>query len=286
VKVYPSLEARKKFGLADADTPPIYAALYKYQGKTILLVRQATYAPSDYSYDKYLNAYKALMSEYELLADVLVLDQTHNPGGSYCAEFYNLFAKSGDVQGVEALHADRKWVNDLYINYQKELSPNGNPWDLKSILSWGSLVEKAYDQGQFLSEPVPLFEGHVYATIGNYTWKKPMLVLIDELAGSCGDMFPMLVKANKRAVLFGQNTMGLGGNVEEVGRLNNSRVIVRMTRGLFFPYRPDGNYVLADYIENHGVAPDIEYAHTVEDFRNGFVQYVKAFSEKAIEQIK
>ena len=112
-----------------------------------------------------------------------------------------------------------------------------------------------------------------------------MLVLIDELAGSCGDMFPMLVKANKRAKLFGQNTMGLGGNVEEVGQLNNSRITIAMTRGLFFPFRADAKYVPADLVENNGVAPDYEYAHTLKDFHGGYVDYVKAFSDKAIEQI-
>ncbi|MBC7740570.1 MAG: PDZ domain-containing protein [Bdellovibrionaceae bacterium] len=286
IKVYPSDAARLKFGLAEKETPPIYAALYKFSGKTILLVRQATYHPEDFKPALYMKAYMALISEYQDLADVLVLDQTHNPGGSYCAEFYNLFANEGDVQSVEDVRADRKWINDLYVNWPAEEGPTGNPWELKLIQSWGRIVEKAYDEGRFLSEPFPLFVGTNYATRKEANWKKPMLVLIDELAGSCGDMFPMLVKANKRAQLFGQNTMGLGGNVEQVGQLNNSRIQVKLTRGLFHPYRADGAYVPSDLIENNGVAPDIEYAHTVKDFRAGYVDYVKAFSEKAVEQIK
>lgn len=50
VKVYPSSDYRKKYGLAETETPPIYAALYKYNQKTILLVRSATYSPSAYLY--------------------------------------------------------------------------------------------------------------------------------------------------------------------------------------------------------------------------------------------
>ncbi len=286
VKVYPSATSRKNFGLADTEIPPIYAALYKYQGKTVLLVRQATYSPSDFKTSAYMKAYKALLKEYETLADVLVLDQTHNPGGSYCADFYNIFANDGDVQSVESVRADRKWINDLYINWQAPADDKSSTWDNKTLLGWGALVEKAYDHGQFLSEPFALFGGSNYVTPQNYTWKKPMLVLIDELAGSCGDMFPMLVKANKRAKLFGQNTMGLGGNVEQVGQLNNSRIKISITRGLFFPYRANGAYVPSDLVENNGVAPDIEYAHTVEDFRSGYLNYVKTFSQKAIEQIE
>lgn len=284
IKVYPSDAALKKFGLTPDQKPAIYAAIYKYGGKTVLLVRQNTYSPEDFKGSVYMKAYQALMSEYENLADVLVLDQTHNPGGSYCANFYDLFAKEGDVQSVEKVRADRKWINDLEVNWPTQ-AVDGNPWDIKTVMAWGAIVEKAYDNGDFMTESFPLFGGSAYSSPRQFTWTKPMLVLIDELAGSCGDMFPMLVKANKRAKLFGQNTMGLGGNVEEVGQLNNSRITIAMTRGLFHPYRPDGKYVPADLVENNGVAPDIEYSHTVKDVRAGYVDYVKAFSDKALEQI-
>jgi hypothetical protein len=283
VKVYPSDATRKKYGLADTDKPPIFAALYKYGGKTILLVRQATYAPSDFKTDVYLKAYMALFDDYQDIADVLVLDQTHNPGGSYCAEFYDLFARQGDTQGAELLHADRKWINDLKVNdFASAPASSTVGFDAKTEESWGLLVEKAYDQGAALSDPIPLFSGSFFSQKRDMTWDKPMLVLIDELAGSCGDMFPMLVKANKRAKLFGQTTMGLGGNVEEVGILTNSRIHLRLTRGMFFPYHE--NTPPSDFVENNGVAPDYEYSLTLDGVRGGFVDYVKAFSDKAIEQ--
>ena len=286
VKVYPSDSARKKFGLKDDEKPEIYAALYRYDKKMVLLVRQASYSQSDFSNEVYLKAYMALFNEYQEIADVLVLDQTHNPGGSYCAEFYNLFAREGDVQGVQDLHADRKWINDLKVRWAKQGDKAFGGFDTKLLETWGNLVEKAYDAGRDLSEPVPLFTGSFYTVKQKSTWTKPMLVLIDELAGSCGDMFPMLVKANKRAVLFGQNTMGLGGNVEEVGVLPNSRIRVSMTRGMFYPYHPDRGPLESEFIENNGIAPDVEYNHSVVDVRNGFVGYIDAFSQKAVELVQ
>jgi hypothetical protein len=276
----------KAMGLKGDETPGIYAALYKYAGKTVFLLRSSTYYPQDYSSSVYMKYYKALIADFQDLSDVMVLDQMHNPGGSFCADFYNLFAKENDVQCVEQVRADRKWINDLYINWPKEEGPNSNPWDIKLLQTWGAIVEKHYDQGDFLTEPFALFAGSNYVILKEVTWTKPMIVLIDELAGSCGDMFPMLVKANKRALMIGRKTMGLGGNVEEVGQLNHSRIHVSMTRGLFFPFREDGKYLAADFVENNGVDPDIEYAHTVEDFRNGFTAYVKMFSEKAVDLVK
>ncbi len=284
-QVYPTDETRKKFGLEDKEKPAIYASLYKFQGKTILLVRSATYHPEDFKPAVYMKAYQALLSDFNDLADVLVIDQTHNPGGSYCADFYNIFAKDDDVQGVQRMRSDRKWINDLQINWPNEEQVD-DPYGATVERAWSLIVEKSYDQGDFLSAPIPLFTGSVKAEKKKFNWTKPMLVLIDELAGSCGDIFPMLVKANHRATLFGQTTMGLGGNVEEVVQLQNSRVHVRMTRGLFFPYKNDVKEEDKDYVENNGVSPDVSYAHTVEDFRGGFVNYVKLFSEKALEQIK
>jgi C-terminal processing protease CtpA/Prc len=112
-----------------------------------------------------------------------------------------------------------------------------------------------------------------------------MLVLIDELAGSCGDAFPMLIKSNRIAKLFGKRTMGLGGNVEPF-TLQNSRTTVALTRGLFTSHKESEAYTDQDWIENNGVVPDISYEHTVEDTRKGFVEYVKTFSNEAINQIK
>jgi C-terminal processing protease CtpA/Prc len=287
VKVYPSDAYRKAYDLKDHEKPPIYAALYKYQGKTVLLVREAAYYQEDFKPEVYLKAYQALLDEYQDIADVLVLDQTHNPGGSYCSEFYNIFARDNDVQSAEILNTDRKWINELKVT-DSELSkdPNSPKFFTEALVAaWGRSVEKAYDANLPLSEAIPLFSGTMFAQKQKMNWTKPMLVLIDELAGSCGDMFPMLVKANKRAKLFGQTTMGLGGNVEEVGYLTNSRIPISMTRGLFFAYNPNAQPTDADFVENNGVTPDIPYEHTVADFRAGFVNYVKTFSDRALEAL-
>lgn len=283
VPVYPSDASRKNMGLASTEKPPIYAALYRYQNKNILLVRSASYSPSDFRSDIYLKAYAALLAEYQSIADVLVLDQTHNPGGSYCAEFYELFAQATDRQAVQKCNTDRKWINQLSVDIPAMAQKLDQAWAGRIYQAMASTIEIAYDKGLRLSETIPLFTENNYVNSKNSVWKKPMIVLIDELAGSCGDIFPMLVKANKRALLFGQQTMGLGGNVENVGTLYNSQISINMTRGLFTTYKENGNYIESDFVENNGVMPDISYSHTVKDFRGGFVDYIKAFSTVAVQ---
>lgn len=282
---------RKKYELEDKENPPIYASLYRHQGKNILLVRIASYSQADFKNAVYIKAYQALLDQYQGMADVLVLDQTHNPGGSYCAEFYNIFAQAGDLQSVERVRADRKWVDDFELTWPAEMlkdDPKTNPTEIAGSLAFGKIVEKAYDNGEFQTEPIPLFTNSKHAVLKKFTWKKPMLVLIDSLAGSCGDLFPMLVKANAHpnVKLFGENTMGLGGNVEDVGTLVNSRIQINMTRGLFSAFHENGDYKPEDFVENNGVAPDYPYSVTLKDFRGGYVDYVRLFSDKAVELAK
>jgi C-terminal processing protease CtpA/Prc len=117
-------------------------------------------------------------------------------------------------------------------------------------------------------------------------WTKPRLVLIDELAGSCADIFPMLIKENHLAPLFGRRTIGLGGNVEGFGPLTNSQATLSLTRGLFTTHQDDETYATADFVENNGVEPDIEHVITAADFRSGFIGYVTHFSDVIVDLIE
>jgi hypothetical protein len=287
VEVYASDAARTDAGLGKDDKPPVYAALYHYQNKTVLLVRSATYAPADFSADVYLKYYKAVMKEYEPIADVLVIDQTHNPGGdgTFCSNLASmLLTPAGNNAPVQMCNADRKWINDI-IDESTADTKGDTPNASRLTIAMAHQIEKAYDAGQKLSEPLPIFTGSFKMTpYGSYTWSKPKLVLIDELAGSCGDVFPMILRDNKATKFFGQTTMGLGGNVDQVGVLNNSRISIRLTRGLFETYKDSGKYDPADFIENNGVKPDYSYTHTVDDFRAGYINYVDQFSQKAVAQ--
>lgn len=288
IEVKPSENQLKKAEYKNEKKPEVFSVMYKHQGKLILLVRLHTYMASGGLTDEdYVKYYKALLTEYQDVADVLVLDQTHNTGGSFCNQIYDLISKPSDVQTVYAMNADRESLTELLVTYPNWYNTEKMPLKANSSIEMGLIVEKAYDSHERLSVPVPLFtDNQPLAKNEDSIWKKPLLVLIDELAASCGDEFPMLVKANKRATLFGQPTMGMGGSVAKVGVLNNSQVSVSMTRGLFMPYNPHGNDTFADAIENRGVKPDISYEHTVADFRNGFMNYVNTFSDAALKEIK
>ena len=297
VSVKPDENALKKFGLDPSKDkiPEIYAALYRYNGKSILLVRQPGYYTDDpLSEDQIgkwiqtqISTYEAILDQYQELADVLVIDQTHNPGGflSYAMNFFAIFIQEEKAGFVQAMHADRQWIDSYKAEailadktLQNELS--------RQLLYTAKVVEDAYNRGEAMTAPIPM-DGHYTLKPGQFSWKKPMLVLADELAGSCGDIFPMLIKRNNVSKLFGQRTMGLGGNVETTQPgLIRSNAELHLTRGLYTTYRSDGRYTKDDFVENNGIQPDIVYTHTVEDFRAGYIGFIDQFSKSALEQIK
>lgn len=280
--VAPSEKYLNAFGLTDlTKAPKLFAAFYRFSGKNILMIRQATYSVDDIA--ERLAWYKAVLTEYGRLADVLVIDQTHNPGGflDYAEQFVSLFANQETRGLVNFLRADRRWMN----GFGEWSRAEGLKPETKNLVELAfKLVENAYDKGLHLTTTPISFSGSDYIrpAAAGFSFKKPVLLLTDELAGSCGDIVPVLMKTNQLATLFGERTMGLGGNVEPLVQLPHSQATVRMTRGFFTVYSPDGRYDLDNPVENNGVTPDIPYDHTVADVRAGYLEYVKAFSEAAV----
>jgi hypothetical protein len=281
--VTPSPETLAALQIDPSALPDIFTGVYEYQGKKILLLRQATYSPPDVNLA--LRYHFATLLEFESQVDGLVIDQTRNPGGSvdYLQEFFELFGGDAPRKFVQALNTDRLWIDGFKADAAAS-DPTLASELARSFLLRASLVEAAYDAGEPLTSPLSILSDRRLATSG-YVWKKPLLVLIDELDVSCADAFPLLIKANHIAPLFGQRTMGGGGSVEGVVQLPHSNAGLRLTRGLFTASRPDGTYAQTDFVENRGVVPDIQHQITVADFRAGFVDYMTRFSDQIVSQI-
>ena len=145
------------------------------------------------------------------------------------------------------------------------------------------------DAGKDLTSPFALLGNEWLDPDTQYTWKKPLLVLADELAGSCGDIFPMYMQRNGVSRIFGERTMGLGGNVEPITGsygLGNSLAQARLTRGMFTTVQAEGIYSDEQWVENNGIVPDVHYTHTVEDYRRGYLAYVQTFSEQLLAELE
>lgn len=139
------------------------------------------------------------------------------------------------------------------------------------------IVSDNWMAGNFMT-PKTSFHGSQLVSPSVVHYTKPIIVLIDELSGSGGDAFPSMMKGFGRATLLGTRTMGAGGHVVELPGLNNSQLMVRMTKSLFF--RPDGVAV-----ENNGAVPDIDYAITRDDYVYGYKLYREFYTQKLLDLV-
>jgi hypothetical protein len=299
---------------AAPGTQPKFLSLgaykYVYEGKTVLVIRIPEFdvadgsTPNEDVYGENMAWLAALLrdnlatepaprSSDEAPADVVVLDDTDNPGGTvdYALALASLFVTTPIPGLVQAMHADRKWLAE-YSNGAKKLAP----WpDYAAVYeAWMHTIETAYDANKTLSDFIPLAGNYVgpgarqdIATIlganmlapnPTVQWSKPVLILTDALSGSCADFFPALLQNGGVAKTFGARTMGLGGSVEDVLTQPFSRAVLSLTRGMSAPFHPNGAPKL---IENSGVTPDFEHPVTLADFRAGFVDYATSFSHTA-----
>jgi Peptidase family S41/PDZ domain len=220
----------------------------------------------------YLAQYEFAVREFEKTTVGLIIDQDHNCGGSVSL-----------VHSMIAFFMQKPFVPsqfELLANKESFLSFQGwvnetpeNTIDREVISKVLKLVEDTWKLGVSFLTPKTSIDGVEFIQPNRVAYTKPVVILIDEIAGSGGDMFPAMMKGLGRAKLFGQTTSGLGGHVQEFpAGLPNSQMKFRITKSLF--YRPDGVA-----IENNGAVPDTNYIIKRDDVLFGFKEYQKTYTD-------
>lgn len=270
----------------------VYAKLYKHNDKFVLMVRIPSYGIAPITYDgaqlsfeqetkRRVDSFEFILRKYESFADVLVIDQTHNPGGSvsYVEQLAGLFMEKRGFGFGFSPRADRLWLRALnnWPGFDQLSQSEQNFWT-----NVYQEIDLAHERGDFLGPQIPLTS--ISTSIeGKKAWSKPILLLIDELCGSGGDAFPLIMKGNKAAVLWGHRTGGLGGNVEALPQLTHSGASIRLTRSLFYLATEDAKIPEDEkQVENNGVTPDVDRTYGIEDMYDGYVTYFKDFSDFAV----
>ncbi len=222
--------------------------------------------------------YEYAIQELEQNTVGLVIDQDHNCGGSVWVvnKMISLFMDRPFVPSKFALLGNK----ETYVDWQEgfaEAPPNTLEWrDGQRVLD---LIQQTWLEGVSRLTPLISISGEAEFFPNFIRYTKPVVILIDEVAGSGGDMFPAMMKGLGRAKLFGQQTSGLGGHVQSypVG-LPYSQLRLRMTKSLF--HHPDGQP-----IENNGAMPDRFYSPTRQDVIGEFKDYQKAYTDYLLEQL-
>ena len=281
VTIDPAYLTKYRLDPAQNKYKEVYAATYAYDGRKFLLIRQPSYnVESDEKTATLLNVYRAILDQYEGQVAALVIDQNHNPGGylSYVSAFFKLFITEATANLIERPRADRKWITEL-LDYARSVDPTMASPDARKYAGYAAGIEAANDRGDAFGPFVTWSEGWTIQPDSMYTWKKPILILADELSGSCADIFPMLMTRAHRAKFFGARTAGLGGSVEDGAILNHSQGKLALTRGMFNSYRADNRYDEDSWIENSGIPADYDYTMSLGDLRQDFIPYFTHMNE-------
>lgn len=259
-------------GTAAADN--FFSGTFTASGKRIGLLRIPHFGPANT-----LAAVRELEGEvafFKANTDGLILDITRNTGGGCVGidymqrlvnrDFYTfgehlrptLSLISSFTAALRAARAQRadQWVIAIFEARLNELleSAKENRSMTGVLPACPALTTNPYPIPSLFEQPARSADGSVAA------YDKPLIVLVDELSISFGDIFPGMMQDARRGPIVGMRTAGAGGSVsgwpvgtysEGIGFVTNSLVV--RAQSVKAPDLP-----AAPFIENIGVIPDIE----------------------------
>jgi len=220
--------------------------------------------------------------------DVLVVDVMRNPGGSVDvteAFAQRLFPSAFRSVGFE-IRATALWVEAI-VNAVVSAEAGGAPAEvIQNLRAIMNEIIEAYNENRGRTAPVSLTTGNLMLDPAPNAYAKPLLVLVDEMTASGGDMFASIVQDNHRGPLLGMRTMGAGGSVAQfhcTTFTESSCGITQslMNRGVVIS---GTEYPPSPYIENVGVRPDIVVDYmTRANLMSAGASFVQTFTEVAVK---
>ncbi len=270
---------------------PFSGAIYQLDtGEKIGYLRIPHYMSGEKEAELFYNAVRHL----EKNTDALVIDQTGNPGGyllytmalfsSLITEPVANISESILLNQFEALSALEDYQMLSGENALLSLKPIACGYcfsqdDIDKMKGYNMHILNEWGNQKFFSDPQVIYGMETINPNPKVRYSKPIVVLVDELCFSCGDLFPALMQDSKRGLIFGRTTAGAGGTVMPYSYPNHMGVnTISVTRSVL--YRATG-----EPLENRGVTPDIEYRVTPDDLMNGYRGYKKALVQAIKQQI-
>lgn len=267
-----------------------YAYIFKnQQGKKFGYLYLPDFSASGWSAEDFMGQLITIIDKFESETEALVVDINDNSGGNlfYMYGVLSLLAdkpletcKNTEVLVQEDIYNMAVIYNELIEmldNGEVEGTISGYPIDetvIRKIIGYAKSLIDQWNSGETRTVPDYVFGIDTLDPHHEVHYTKPILVLINELDFSCGDLFPAILQDNGRATLFGRKTAGAGGYVRPYQQTSQFGVELYTLTGSL-AYRVDGKVV-----ENLGVTPDIENQLTEKDLQHGFIDYVRSVNKQ------
>lgn len=277
------------FRLRLAGGPDFFASgTYVVEGKTIGWIRIPSFSPT--SQEEAIETFEQEIAFLQENTNGLVIDAMRNPGGSVAfneALLQRLIPNNFRTIGFE-LRATNSWVQSFAAQLSLARMFGVEPWMLQNFENIYKDVLQANREGGNTGSISLNQTGSLILLPSPVTYRKPLIVLVDDFSGSSADAFPAVIQDNGRGKIVGYRTMGLGGNVVEFAGTVYSQVTVRVTQSLMTRREPvvTTDLPTAPYVENIGVRPDIELDYmTRENLLNRGTAFVNSFTRIILDQI-
>ncbi|MGH9722356.1 MAG: S41 family peptidase [Bryobacteraceae bacterium] len=283
----------QRLGRVQADF--FYSGTFEAEGYKIGFSRIPSYSPPNAA--AALQQFRTEIAYFQANTGGLVIDEMRNPGGSL--SFLNSLTQLVIPYRYRTVgfqvRATSEWVVSVSRSLENARAQNAPQWvqDLLGHIKSDMVTANSEMRGRTGSLPiddVTLDRDPARGPNGELlAYTKPLVVLMDEMSASGGDIFPATLQDNGRGLLFGFRTMGAGGSVVTLAAGTYSEGVTGMTQTLIERKLPvvTADYPAAPYIENIGVRPDVELDYmTKENLLQNGRPFVNAFVQAIVDQIR
>lgn len=245
------------------------------EGKNVGYLYLDSFLPPEDELEMRLDWLKLVLQTFKDTTEAVVIDITNNPGGSI-TYLYQILSYLADDPLITPWERETLTPRDVALlqglqdNPLSELlnATNSDPnFNSNNISRYAEHLLDCWKRGLRLSDPHPILGIQKIYPSQEFNTRLPIVVLVNELSGSCGDLFAAILQDSRRATIFGTKTAGAGGAVSS-WRLESplGTHMIRLTTSMAI--RPS---LLA--IENLGVTPDILQEITLRDLTNDYCDY-------------
>ncbi len=242
--------------------------------------------------NKEIKEFAKIVDTFEERVDAMMIDQTNNPGGSlfFAYALAAMLTEEPLVTPKDRMaitQADVVIALEIIKDLEKISTDNqakkvlgrsffGFPVNhqlVQFFLEYFRFIVSEWSRGHTLTDPHYVYCVDQINPNRQSRFTKPLIILINNMAISCGDLFPAIMQDNKRAILAGQKTSGAGGSLS--GMMFPNRYGIQ-----YFSYTGSiSERIDSGPIENTGVVPDVPYAITEDDVKEGYCDYAKALNK-------
>lgn len=300
---YYALPVNFQLRLGRLPTDIFYSGTYLYDGQRIGYLRIPNFAPPST-----LAALTQLDAEIAFLkanTDGLVVDVSRNTGGGCIGlDYAQRLIPTKFVFFGEQLRPTQSLLLGFASSLRLARLLQAETWVINTYTAIVAELESALKQNRSMTGPLPActtaapgpflaptFDNEPLRDInGNVlAYDKPIIFLTDEFSVSFRDIFPAVMQDNRRGLIVGMRTGGLGGSISLWPAGNYSEATATNTNSLVV--RRDNivtsDFPVAPYIENIGVRPDraLDYM-TRENLLQRGAPFVDGFSKIIVEEIR